>query len=139
MNEMKLLSDAEVREFIVNGFLVIEPDVDPALHGSIDRQLANAWENESWYGNNIVSRVPDLHQIVRCPRVDGAITSIAGPDYINHPHRAMHVSTPVEDASSTMPPTPTRRPWAKVRLRAPDGTRTRIRPSPARATTTRDS
>lgn len=99
MNEMKLLSDAEVREFIVNGFLVIEPDVDPALHGSIDRQLANAWENESWYGNNIVSRVPDLHQIVRCPRVDGAITSIAGPDYINHPHRAMHVSTPVEDAS----------------------------------------
>ncbi len=99
MTEPKLLSDAEVREFIVNGFIVIQPDVEPALHESIDHQLQNAWENESWYGNNIVSRVPDLHQIVRSPRVDGAITSIAGPEYINHPHRAMHVSTPVEDTS----------------------------------------
>ena len=99
MSKPKLLSDAEVQEFIVNGFIVIQPDVDPTLHASIDRQLQNAWENESWYGNNITSRVPDLHRIVRSPRVDGAITSLAGPGYINHPHRAMHVSTPVEDAT----------------------------------------
>ena len=94
-----LLSDEEVRQFIVNGFLVITPDVDPSVHASIDARLNDVWANESWYGNNIVSRVPELHEILRSSRVDGALQSIAGPDYITHPHRAMHVSTPVEDST----------------------------------------
>ena len=99
----KLLSDDQVREFIANGFLRLKPDVDPALHVEIDALVRYACEKESWYGNNIVSRIPKLHHIVRCPVVDGALESIAGPDYYFHPHRAIHINTPVEEREELTP------------------------------------
>ena len=99
----KLLNDDQVREFIANGFLRLTPDVDPSLHVEIDALVRYACEKESWYGNNIVSRIPKLHHIVRCPVVDGAIESIAGPDYYFHPHRAIHINTPVEEREELTP------------------------------------
>ena len=99
----KLLGDDQVREFIANGFLRLTPDVDPSLHVEIDALVRYACEKESWHGNNIVSRIPKLHHIVRCPVVDGALESIAGPGYYFHPHRAIHINTPVEEPEELTP------------------------------------
>ena len=96
---MKLLSDEQVREFITNGFIVLQPDVDPSLHAHIDRQVQATFTYESWFGNNIGARIPALFDIVRSPVIDGARQGLAGPDYLVHPHRAIHHSTPVENQS----------------------------------------
>ena len=97
MNDAKLLSDDQVREFIANGFLRLTPDVDPSVHVEVAALMRFAIEKESWYGNNILSRIPKMYRVLNCPVVHGALTSIAGPDYYLHPHRAVHVNRPVED------------------------------------------
>lgn len=60
---MKLLSDEQVREFITNGFIVLQPDVDPSLHAHIDRQVQATFTYESWFGNNIGARILSLIHI----------------------------------------------------------------------------
>lgn len=96
MSEASLLGDEQVREFIANGFLRLTPDVDASLHRENEALLRFALEKEGRYGNNILSRVPKMHRVLNCSVVRGALTSIAGPDYYLHPHRAVHSSTPVE-------------------------------------------
>ena len=61
-------------------------------------------EKEGWYGNNILSRVPKMYQVLNCPVVRGALTSIAGTNYYLHPHRAVHSSTPIEDPEREFDP-----------------------------------
>ncbi len=110
MTDPKLLTDEQVREFIANGFLRLTPDVAPNIHVEIEALLRFAMEKEGWYGNNILSRVPKMYQVLNCPVVRGALTSIAGPSYYLHPHRAVHSSTPIEnperefDPAAPMPP-----------------------------------
>ena len=99
MTNAKLLNDEQVREFIANGFLRLTPDVDAGVHKRIEALLRYSVEQESWYGNNILSRIPQMYDVLECPVARGALTSIAGPDYYLHPHRAVHSSTPVEDRS----------------------------------------
>lgn len=94
-----LLTDEAVREFITNGFLRLEPDVDANLHGEIEEKLRYATEKEFPMGNNVLSRVPAMWDILRSPRIHGALVSLLGPDYYVHPHRAIHTSVPVEDKS----------------------------------------
>ena len=94
-----LLSDDEVSQFITDGFLLLRTDLDAQFHARMERRLREVSEHESWHGNNIVARIPALHDVVRCPRVHGALVSLLGEDYLFHPHRAVHRSTPIEDAS----------------------------------------
>ena len=79
MTQPKLLNDDQVREFIANGFLRLTPDVPPDTHKEVDALLRFAVEREAWYGNNILARVPKMHDVLNCPVVRGALTSIAGP------------------------------------------------------------
>ena len=99
-----LLNDDQVRQFIANGFLRLTPDVEPSVHAEIEALLRFALEKEGWYGNNILSRVPKMYEVLNCATVSGAIESIAGPGYSVHPHRAVHSSTPVEDAGAELTP-----------------------------------
>ena len=78
MNDAKLLTDDQVRQFITNGFLHLTPDVDPSTHVEVAALLQFAIEKESWYGNNILSRIPKMYRVLDCPVVHGALTSIAG-------------------------------------------------------------
>ena len=71
MTAPKLLGDAEVREFISNGFLRLTPDVAPDVHRAIDASLRVACEEETWHGNNILARVPRMHDVLNCPTVRG--------------------------------------------------------------------
>ena len=98
----QLLDDEQIREFIANGFLRLKPDVDDGLHREIDALLRFAVEKEGWYGNNILARVPKMHQVLNCPVVRGALISTAGPDYYLHPHRAVHSSTPLGETGASL-------------------------------------
>ena len=102
MTTRKLLNDEQVREFIANGFLRLTPDVDANLHKEIEALLRFAVEKEGWYGNNILARVPKMYEVLNCPVVHGAVSSIAGPDYYLHPHRAVHNSTPIGEAAESI-------------------------------------
>ena len=99
-----LLNDDQVHDFIANGFLRLEPDVAETLHKNIARDIEFAIEKENGsYGNNIVSRVPALWDIIRSRRIDGALKSLLGPNYYVHPHRAIHINRPVEDKTTIYP------------------------------------
>ena len=78
---MPLLSDENIREFIVNGFLIIKPNVEPSIHKEIDSLLRFITENEFLMGNNIMARIPLLWEILRCSKIDGAIKSLLGNNY----------------------------------------------------------
>ena len=137
MTQPKLLNDDQVREFIANGFLRLTPDVPPDTHKEVDALLRFAVEREAWYGNNILARVPKMHDVLNCPVVRGALTSIAGPGYYLHPHRAVHNSTPVENGAEALTPEIDAPPMARGRGPAPAGTKTRRARSRAPATTCR--
>ena len=96
LNAPRRLSDEQVREFIANGFVRLTPDVDDGLHREIEASLRFAVENEGWHGNNILPRIPQMHEVLNCDVVRGAVISLAGPAYCLHPHRAVHSSAPVE-------------------------------------------
>ncbi len=97
MNTPVLLSDEDVRRFIVDGYLLLQTDQTPEFHRRIDERLREVTEHEAWHGNNIVARIPTLHEVIRSPTVHGALISLLGSDYLCHPHRAVHMSTPIED------------------------------------------
>ena len=42
--------------------------------------------------------MPELNQVFADPVVRGALTSVVGPDYVMHPHRALHNNLPGSDA-----------------------------------------
>ena len=92
-----LLTDEEIRQFIVDGCISLTPDVDPSVHSSINDTVRFATEHEFPMGNNVMSRVADLWKVSRCDRIHGALVSLLGPNYYVHPHRAIHTSRPVED------------------------------------------
>ena len=60
-----LLTDEQVRSFIVNGLIVIKPNLDKSIHDTVHSELTYACQNETWHGNNLASRIPLFHQVLR--------------------------------------------------------------------------
>ena len=89
-----LLNDGAMQDFIVNGYLVVTPNLSPDFHQSIFQQTLAVIENDGNPGNNLLPKVPILQQIFDDPAVDGALTSILGPNYVMHQHRACHYHPP---------------------------------------------
>ena len=96
-----LLSDDQIREFITNGFLILNCEDQENLHKIIKEKLEYLYNTETWLGNNIMARVPELWSIVGSSIVNGAVASILGPEYVLHPHRAVHTSEPINDKKIT--------------------------------------
>ena len=92
-----LLSDDQIREFITNGFLILNCENQENLRKVIKEKLEYLYNTESWLGNNVMARVPELWSIVGSSIVKGAVASILGPEYVLHPHRAVHTSEPIND------------------------------------------
>ena len=97
MKDLKLLDDREVASFIINGFITTSADEAPSVHQRIDAQLRLIAKHEAGLNNNILPRIPQLHKILRSSRVSGVLTSLLGPNYLIHPHRAIHRTTPVAE------------------------------------------
>lgn len=91
------LTDAQMREFIVNGHLTIKADLPRSFHETIYRKTQELTAKEGNLGNNILPRVPELQAIFEEPAVRGAFTSILGENYAMHSHRHPHQNRPYSD------------------------------------------
>jgi HEAT repeat protein len=93
-----LLSDEQMIKFITEGYLVLHNELPNALHVNVMNQIHYALMEEGNPGNNILPRVPDIQKFFETPIVQGALTSILGPDYYLHPHRHCHYNQPKNQA-----------------------------------------
>ena len=94
MAELQLLTDDQMRQFIVDGYVVVRPDLDASLHERIHEETETVFEKEGNPGNNLVPRIPAVQRVLDSPQVRGGLTSILGEDYYTQPHRHCHFNPP---------------------------------------------
>ncbi|MDE0448252.1 MAG: HEAT repeat domain-containing protein [Spirochaetaceae bacterium] len=97
-----LLSDEQVRAFIVDGYVQVQTELDESVHGTIfektDRILRSGDGRDGGGANpqnNILPVVGELTEVLEAPEVVSALTSILGHDYVMLPHRHCHLNAPV--------------------------------------------
>lgn len=90
----KLLNDEQMRQYIADGYVVFKPNVPDAVHETVREKLQMMVDDEFNYGNNVLPRVPEMDRILNSPEVRGALISVLGPGYIEHPHRFCHYIGP---------------------------------------------
>jgi HEAT repeats len=100
------LSDGQVRSFLANGIVTVQPNLPESFHRAIydafdkivpddhielpgKKKLHNP-------GNNILPLIPQLGELLEDPAVKGALTSLVGPEYFIEPHRALHNNMPAD-------------------------------------------
>ena len=93
-SERYLLNEEAMRQYIVQGYVTVQADMPAGYHQEIVRRLDTVLDTEGNWGNNILPRIPEIRQVFQHPAVDGALTSILGPNYILHPHRYPHCNLP---------------------------------------------
>ena len=89
-----LLNDEQMRRFIVDGYLVLKPNLPAELHKRVYDRLDRVIRKEGNPGNNILPAVPELQALLDSPEVCGAMQSVLGRGYILHPHRFTHNNEP---------------------------------------------
>ena len=98
------LSGEQVRQFIADGYLLLRPSLPDELHESIRRRLDQAVPVREGRagnpGNNILPLVPEMRHVLRSPEVHGALQTLLGPDYLEHPHRFCHVEERPADSGA---------------------------------------
>ena len=85
------LTAEQVHRFIADGFLVLKPSVPAELHRTIYRKLAEAIPGTDNPGNNVLPLVPEMRHVLESPEVCGALLTLLGPGYLEHPHRYCHI------------------------------------------------
>jgi len=88
------LDDRAVREFITQGYTLVQADQPAEFHREVSKKLDATLDAEGNPGNNILPRVPELGAIFDSPSVRGALHSLLGPGYSMHPHRYCHLNRP---------------------------------------------
>ena len=98
LEEMKmaenLLTDAQMRHFIVNGFVTVTTALPPAFHDDIFERTVAVFDKEGNPGNNLLPRIPEIQRVFDDENVKGALTSLLGPDCYMQPHRHPHYNPP---------------------------------------------
>ncbi|MCZ6676660.1 MAG: HEAT repeat domain-containing protein [Candidatus Poribacteria bacterium] len=89
-----LLNDAQMQQFIADGYITVRADYPPAFHAQICQQLDTVFEHEGNIGNNILPRIPQIQRVFDHPALRGALTSLVGEGYIMNPHRHCHLNPP---------------------------------------------
>ena len=97
LSDSNKLTDTQIRDFIVNGYLTIKTDLPRSVHETIYRKTQEYTAKEGNLGNNILPRVPELQAVFEDPAVRGAFTSILGENYAMHSHRHPHQNRPHSD------------------------------------------
>ena len=86
------LTADQVRQFLADGYLTLRPSLPHELHESIRRRLDESVPDRKGNpGNNILPLVPEMRHVLKSPEVHGALQTLLGPDYLEHPHRFCHV------------------------------------------------
>lgn len=89
-----LLTDAQMRHFIVNGFVTVTTALPPEFHDDIFAKTVAVFDKEGNPGNNLLPRIPEIQNVFDDVNVKGALTSLLGPDYYMQPHRHPHYNPP---------------------------------------------
>ena len=97
LKESRKLTDAQLRDFIINGHLTVKTDLPRSFHETIYRKTQELTAKEGNLGNNILPRVPELQAVFEDPAVRGAFSSILGENYAMHSHRHPHQNQPHSD------------------------------------------
>jgi HEAT repeat protein len=87
-----LLSDEQMKEFIVNGFVKLKTTLPAEVHQRIYERTEEVFATDGNPGNNILPRVPELNKVFADPVIVGALSSVLGPDYAMHTHRHPHIN-----------------------------------------------
>eukprot|EP01044_Picomonas_judraskeda_P019468 COSAG03_NODE_4111_length_1681_cov_4.101770_3_plen_266_part_00 len=103
------LSAAQVRSFVIDGYLIIRPEeLGEAFHTELYERSCDlkGWRvgvsepaatpppavtKGAWEG------LPEISQLVESPTVKGALSTLLGEDCVMHPHRALHTSNSLRD------------------------------------------
>ena len=88
------LNDAEMQRFLVDGYLVLRPDLSEEFHRRVYDRLGTVFERAGNPYNNVLPLVPELGRVFGDPQVAGALASILGDDYYLHMHRHCHDRAP---------------------------------------------
>ena len=89
-----LLNDAQMRHFIVNGFVTVTTELPAQFHDAVYEKTVSVFDKEGNPGNNLLPRIPEIQQVFDDPNVSGALISLLGPDYYMQPHRHPHYNPP---------------------------------------------
>ena len=98
-----LLNDDEFRDYLVDGFVVLEPsalgeDYHDFLYQKAESiyQLASAAKSKTAHldiiGDNLRAQIPSIDRLIEEPQVVRTLTSILGENYLIHPHNYVHKS-----------------------------------------------
>ena len=91
MNKPALrLTDKEMQDFIINGYVKVKTDFPPGFHENICQQLDTMFEETGNLGNNLLPAIPEIQEVFDHPVVHGAMQGVLGSDYVMHPHRYCH-------------------------------------------------
>ncbi|HIG18189.1 MAG TPA: phytanoyl-CoA dioxygenase [Candidatus Handelsmanbacteria bacterium] len=94
MADTALLLDDGMRRFVVDGYLLVKPDVPRSVHEGIHLRLQDLVPRHGSLGNNLLPLIPEIRDVFDAPAVHGALTGILGHDYVMHTHRYCHTNRP---------------------------------------------
>ena len=89
-----LLTDDQMRHFIVNGYVIVNTNLPASFHDFIYEQTEIVFDKEGNPGNNLLPRIPEIQGVFDDKRVIGGLTSVLGEDYYMQPHRHAHFNQP---------------------------------------------
>ena len=84
------LTDEEMRDFIINGYIKIKTDFPSSFHEKIRQQLDAMFEGTGNLGNNVLPLIPEIQEVFDHPTVHGAMQGVLGENYVMHSHRYCH-------------------------------------------------
>ena len=84
------LTDEEMRDFIINGYVTVKVDFPPSFHENIYQRLDDMFEKTGNLGNNVLPLIPEIQEVFDHPTVHGAMQSVLGEEYVMHSHRYCH-------------------------------------------------
>ena len=93
-NQEYLLNDEEMRRFIIDGYIKVQPDFPASFHETIFQQVEDMFESQGNLGNNLLPLIPEIQQVFSDAAVHGALTSALGENYVMHSHRYCHFNPP---------------------------------------------
>lgn len=92
-----LLTDEQMRHFIVNGYVIVNTDLPATFHDFIYERTEEVFEKEGNPGNNLLPRIPEVQAVFDDKWVIGGLISVLGEDYYMQPHRHPHFNRPKSD------------------------------------------
>ena len=96
-----LLTDDQMRHFIINGYVIVNTDLPANFHDFIYDRTEIVFEKEGNPGNNLLPRIPEIQAVFDDKWVIGGLTSVLGEDYYMQPHRHPHFNRPKSEGQRT--------------------------------------